>query len=162
MTESDGETGHPRAAIAIDAASGGPAVRFGRQFMTFLAVGAGNTLFGFASYAALTFLLDGLVPFHYVAASLAASVVNVTVSFLAYKWVVFRTRGNYFSEWLRAIVVYGSTIVFGAASLPPLVFLAEHMLPRPELAPYLAGAALIVGQAMVSFFAHRRFTFRRD
>ena len=137
-----------------------PTVSF-RQFVTFLAVGVWNTLFGFASYALITFLLEGLFPFHYVVASLLASVLNVTASFLAYKWIVFKTRGRYIAEWLRAIVVYSGVILAGATLLPVLVWALAPILPRPDLAPYCAGAVLSVGQAAVSFVAHRRFTFHR-
>lgn len=131
-----------------------------RQFARFLTVGAGNTVFGFATYALITSLVEGLVPFYYVVASLLAGVLNVTVSFLAYKWLVFRTRGDYLAEWIRAISVYSVTILTGSVLLPPLVLMCERILPNPNSAPYFAGGAVIAGQAVLGFIAHRRFTFR--
>lgn len=137
-------------------AAGLPSGRFG----IYLLVGAFNTLFGYATYALLTALLVGHLPAPYMFASALASVLNITFSFLGHKWFVFRTSGNYFSEWARSLVVYSGSIVMGLALLPLFVFVLSRATGGSNSAPYLAGAVLIGLQAIVSFQWHGKFTFR--
>ncbi len=67
----------------------------GGQLGRYLVVGIWNTAFGYATFALFNLLLEGRVPASYMVASLLASVINITVAFLGYKWFVFKTRGNY-------------------------------------------------------------------
>ena len=62
------------------------------QFGRYLAVGVCNTAFAYASYALFTALLDRYIPASYMAASMIASVLNITVSFLGYKLTRFCPR----------------------------------------------------------------------
>src|SRR5271169_2208371 len=76
------------------------------QFGRYLLVGAWNTLFGYGSFATLTAVLDPIVPHSYILACVIASLLNITVSYLGYKWFVFKTQGNYLREWARCVTVY--------------------------------------------------------
>lgn len=129
------------------------------QFGRYLAVGIGNTLFSFCSYAALTALLTPHIPFAYVVASLISGLMNITFSFLTYKLFVFRTKGRYLREWSRCIVVYGGTMLLNAALLPVIVFLLRHVTPADESAPYIAGAIQVVAGAIAGFLGHKNFSF---
>src|ERR1700759_2957642 len=66
------------------------------QLLRYLVVGAWNTLFGYGCFFLLVRLFLRLLPTQPgLAASIAlafATVINVTVSFLGYKWFVFRTQ----------------------------------------------------------------------
>ena len=66
----------------------------GGQLGRYLVVGIWNTAFGYATFALFTLLLEGHVPASYMVASLLASVINITVAFLGYKWFVFKTAGK--------------------------------------------------------------------
>ena len=132
-----------------------------RQFGRYLLVGGWNTLFGYGCYAALTALLQPRFRYGYVAASLLASLSNITVSFLGYKWFVFKTGGNYFREWLRCVLVYSTAIVLGAAALPTLVLLIHRTTVLTAAAPYAAGAMVSALTAILSFTAHRKFSFQQ-
>jgi putative flippase GtrA len=129
------------------------------QFGRYLVVGLWNTAFGYATYALFTALLEGRVPAGYLVASLLASVLNITISFLGYKWLVFNTRGNYLKEWVRCLMVYSGSIALGLALLPPAVFLVEHFTGNARSAPYIAGALVMGLQVVISFFGHRSFSF---
>lgn len=131
------------------------------QFLQYLIVGGWNTAFAYGSYALLTALLQPHFAHGYLVASVLASFINITVSFLGYKWFVFKTKGNYLGEWMRAVAVYSSAIVIGTASLPPLVVLLRHRI-RPALAPYTAGAVVMFFSVLYSFLGHRKFSFRAD
>jgi len=130
------------------------------QLGRYLVVGIWNTAFGYATFALFTALLDRYIPASYLAASLIASVLNITVSFLGYKWFVFKTRGNYLREWARCLVVYSGSIALGLVLLPPTVFLVEYLTGNPRAAPYIAGALLMGVQVILSFLGHKTFSFR--
>src|SRR5262245_9929820 len=82
-----------------------------KQFGRYLLVGIWNAAFGYGTFALFTWILDHYMPASYMAASLIASVLNITVAFLGYKWFVFKTRGNYLKEWVRCLMVYSGGIV---------------------------------------------------
>ncbi len=130
------------------------------QFVRYVVVGAWNTLFGYATFAALTALLAPVIPYSYMAASLLSSVVNITVAFLGYKWFVFKTKGNYLREWARCVVVYSGSIAVSLALLPVLVAIISHATQYKREAPYIAGALLTVVSVVFSFVGHRKFSFR--
>ena len=129
------------------------------QLARYLAVGIWNTLFAYGSYALFTALLDRYVPASYLAASVLASVLNITVAFLGYKWFVFKTKGNYLKEWGRCLMVYSGGILLGVALLAPAVFVVERLTGSPGAAPYIAGALILGVQIVLGFFGHRTFSF---
>jgi putative flippase GtrA len=130
------------------------------QLGRYLVVGIWNTAFAYGTYALFTALLDRYVPASYLAGSLISSVLNITVSFLGYKWFVFKTRGNYLREWLRCLVVYSGSIALGLVMLAPTVLLVGYITGDPRSAPYIAGALLLGVQVILSFLGHKKFSFR--
>ena len=83
------------------------------------------------------------------------------VAFLAYKWFVFRTHGNYFKEWLKVFAVYGVSLPFPVIVIPVATsfFLWLHFTPRlVSLLALIANSAVI---ACYSYFAHKKFSFKR-
>lgn len=132
-----------------------------RQLGRYLLVGIWNTLFAYGSYALLTALLARYIPASYLLASLLSSVLNITVSFLGYKWFVFKTKGNYLKEWTRCLLVYSTSIIFGLAALPPIVWAVSYLSNNPASAPYVAGAILLGINLIISFLGHKKFSFRQ-
>lgn len=130
------------------------------QFGRYLLVGAWNTAFGYGTFALFTALLAPIVPHSYLLASVLSGVLNITVSFLGYKWFVFKTRGHYFREWCRCVGVYGGNILLGLALLPLMVFAIRRYLGLEHQAPYIAGALLTGLTVILSFFGHKHFSFR--
>jgi putative flippase GtrA len=132
------------------------------QFFSYLVVGGFNTLFGFGLYALLTAALQSRFQHGYLVANLLAGLISITFSYFGYKWFVFRTKGKYLREWLRAVGVYSSAILVSTALLPVFVFLIRRTTGFASAAPYLAGALVIALTAIYSFFGHRNFSFRRE
>jgi putative flippase GtrA len=130
------------------------------QFGRYLLVGGWNTLFGYGSYAVLTAVLMPVISHGYILAAILAAPLNITVSYLGYKWVVFKTRGNYLREWSRCIVVYGGKMLIGVPLLPVVVFLVRLVTGLDRAAPYVGGALLMGTNIIYSFLAHKSFTFR--
>lgn len=133
-----------------------------RQFGRYLVVGVWNTVFGYGMFALFTALLAPYIPASYLAASLLSSVLNITVSFLGYKWFVFKTKGHYLSEWMRCLMVYSGSILLGLGLLPPSVFIVAYLTENQRAAPYIAGALLLGAQVILSFVGHKMFTFRNS
>ncbi len=132
-----------------------------RQLLRYVVVGACNTLFGYLAYVTLTAICSRITSFYpYVFGALLSNLFNITASFLAYKWFVFKTKGNYLREWLRAMAVYTTSITVTTISLPLLVGLLRRTTAYPRAAPYLAGAIICATSVTFSFFGHRHFSFR--
>lgn len=130
------------------------------QFGRYVIVGACNTIFGYGAYAGLTAVLAPVVPHSYIPASIIAAPLNITVSFLGYKWFVFKTHGDYLREWTRCLIVYGSAMALGVVLLPPVVFVIRLATGLDQSAPYIAAALLMGFNIMYSFLGHKNFSFR--
>jgi putative flippase GtrA len=130
------------------------------QFGRYLLVGTWNVLFGYGTYALFTAVLNSVVPHSYIWASLLSSLVNITVSYLGYKWFVFKTKGNYLREWMRCVAVYSGGVVLGLLALPVLVLLIRRNTHFLAEAPYIAGALMTVFVVVYSFLGNKKFSFR--
>jgi putative flippase GtrA len=130
------------------------------QFGRYLLVGAWNTLFGYGCFAFFTAILSPMIPHSYIVASVISSLLNITVSFLGYKWLVFKTKGNYLREWIRCVGVYSGGILFGVLTLPVLVVMIRRNTRFVAQAPYIAGALLTAFMVVYSFVGHKKFSFR--
>src|SRR5882757_6184537 len=97
------------------------------QLLRYVVVGAWNTLFGYSCFFLMVRLLLHLMPAQpALTASIAtvlATIINVTVSFLGYKWFVFRTKGNYLREYRRSLLVYLPSLAVSALAIAPLTSL---------------------------------------
>jgi len=136
------------------------------EVIRFLLVGGFNTGFSLVLYSAFVLLFGHLLPHRSkpLIAELAFIVstpISITVAFLCYKHFVFRTKGNYLKEWLRCFAVYSVGFPMGLVILPT----ATHLLQRAPLsrpyAPFLAGIVNSLVIACYSYFAHKKFSFKR-
>jgi putative flippase GtrA len=89
-----------------------------------------------------------------------ATIINVTVSFLGYKWFVFRTRGNYLREYRRSLLVYLPSLVVNAVAIAPLTALLRLTPHLKTQAPYVAGAVLACFTVITTFFGHKHISFK--
>jgi putative flippase GtrA len=130
------------------------------QFGRYLVVGGFNTAFGYGTFVLLTALLDRVMSHGYIIAGVLSTLLNITVSYVNYKFFVFKTRGNYLREWTRCVAVYSGGIVIGIVALPILVFAIRHWTHFYAGAPYIAGALLTGVTVIFSFVGHKKFSFR--
>jgi putative flippase GtrA len=138
----------------------------GAEVIRFLMVGCFNTAFSIALAYAFIFPVEFFFPKLPRAAvttiaNYAALPFAITVAFLAYKWFVFRTSGNYFKEWLKVFAVYGVSLPFPVIVIPAAssFFVFFHLTPR--LVSLLALIANSVAIACYSYFAHKKYSFKR-
>ncbi len=135
------------------------------QVVRYLLVGAWNTLFGYSCFFAFAWLFLKFMPSHpslaASIASLVATSANITVSFIGYKFLVFKTKNNFLREFARSFLVYLPTLVINAIAIAPLTTILRRVFPHHVLqAPYVAGALLICFTVVISFFGHKHISFR--
>jgi putative flippase GtrA len=166
------------------------------QFVRYLGVGAFNTVFGYICFAVALTLLTAALPARFlyltvILASVLSTPLNITIAYFGYKFLVFRTKGNFLAEWLKCFAVYGTGMIPGlvalsaltrflqsaihshAASLHGLVASIElHLSGKPlaivhhvatgkSIAGYIAGAIVIGFSTIYSFIGHKKVTFRQ-
>ena len=114
------------------------------KLVRFLLVGMMNAAFGYGCFAG--FLYMGL---HYSMALLLATILGVLFNFKSTGALVFGSKNNklIFRFVAGYIVVYGANVA-GIAALKLL-----------GVNPYLAGIALIVPMALLSFVINNRYVF---
>ena len=131
-----------------------------RRILRYLVVGGWNTAFGYGVFAGFNYLLTGVIPYPYMVANVLGYVVSITTAYLAYKVFVFKTKGNYLREYLRTYVVYGASCLTSLAMLPVCVLLVRLVYPNPKLAPYIAQAVVMPVVVAMSYFGHKKFSFK--
>jgi len=166
----------------------------GGQFLRYLAVGIFNTVFGYCTYVFFFTLFSAIISSNHPSllaplASIVGTPLSITVAYFGYKFFVFKTRGNYFAEWLKCFGVYGVGMLPGLIALSGLTrllqafllhhqlrldhtafLIASHLSDRPHafvthvaqastLAGYLAGALVQGFTVIASFFGHKKITF---
>jgi|HubBroStandDraft_1064217.scaffolds.fasta_scaffold257462_2 putative flippase GtrA len=130
------------------------------QLLRFLGVGVWNKKLGYVLFAVCTYLLSRQFPrYGYIVAGVISSVIAISFAFLGYKWLVFKTKGNYWQEWLRCMAVYGTSIVIGLILLPCFVYLLRRITHLEAQAPYVAAALLTCFNALLNFFGNKKFSF---
>ena len=121
------------------------------QIARYLLVGVWNTIFGAGIYALLYWLFGTRV--HYLLLLIPANILAITNAYLGYKYIVFKTFGNAWREYLRCYVVYGGMMVVNAMLLYLLVTLIR-------LAPPLANVFCVITTTIATYFSHKHFSFR--
>ncbi len=136
------------------------------EVIRFLLVGGFNTAFSLALYSGFVVLLGHLLPRtgKPLIADFAFTLstpIAITVAFLCYKHFVFRTKGNYLKEWLRCFAVYSVSFPMGLVIVPTATNLFQRAPLTHPYAPFLAGLVNSVCIACYSYFAHKKFSFKR-
>lgn len=120
------------------------------QRLLFLAVGGANTVIGFSFYV---FYLR-VVGLPYVVALALAWICATLVAFGLHRTFVFRVSGHVFRDLWRFVSVNIGAFLINIALLPVVV---EFITSNPLVAQFEITAVTVV----LSFFAHRDFSFRR-
>ena len=117
----------------------------------YIATGAWNTIFGYCLGAFLFLLMNK--HFHIIFIAIIANIIAITMSFFTYKKFVFKTNGNWLSEYLRCYVVYGFNAVLGILLLWFFVDIVKFNI-------FVGQGLSIIFTVSLSFFLHKKFTFK--
>jgi putative flippase GtrA len=124
-----------------------------KQKLRFLIVGAWNTAFG---YAVTVLLYQALATeLHVALIGMLANILGITMSFLTYKTLVFRTKGHWFREYVKAYVVYGINAVMS-------ILLLWGFVKGLGWSIYLAQLAVTILTVVIAYLGHSRWTFSRN
>jgi putative flippase GtrA len=131
------------------------AVRFlrpGREKLMYLAVGGWNTLFTYACFVVLYFLLHERLP---AAAILILVWALATVNgYLGFRYMVFAPVRHPVIEYLRYQVVYVPILIANLVILP-------LALAHTSLSAYLIQALISAAAIVGAYFGNKFFVFRR-
>ncbi|MDJ0337596.1 GtrA family protein [Cryobacterium sp. PH31-O1] len=125
------------------------------QRVRFLAVGATNTLVGYLVFSAFTLWVFTDVYLGYLLSLALSYVVGITLAFVLYRRFVFVVHGHVVRDFIRFVSVYLVAIGINVAALPLLV---EVLLVPPLLAQLI----ILLITTLLSFFGHKKFSFRRS
>jgi putative flippase GtrA len=118
--------------------------------LRFLAIGGWNTLFGYACFLGLYWLLHDHL--HYLVIGALANIVAVINAFTCYRLLVFKSRGPIVAEFVRFNIAQLFVVGCGLVALWLIVTFLH-------LSPLLGQALVTIGTILLSYIAHRRFSF---
>jgi len=127
------------------------AMRAHREKLLYLVVGGWNTLFQYASFALLYYLLSGLL---FSSVILFVSYVLSSINgFLGFRLIVFKSKGHPVVEYLKFQLVYVPLLAINMILLP-------LMLAYTPLNAYVVQALFAVVSVVMGYFGNKYFTFR--
>jgi putative flippase GtrA len=121
-----------------------------KQTRYFIA-GCWNTLFGYLSALIVYNFYHNLL--HILLIGILINILNVTMSFFIYKFFVFKTKKNWFQEYLRSYITYGGVALM---SLCILWFNVDYL----KIPFWLAQGLVTFLGFLFSYIGHDRFTFK--
>jgi putative flippase GtrA len=113
--------------------------------------GIWNTLFGY-SVGMIIYYFYG-AKLHILLIGTLTNILTITMSFLTYKFFVFRTKSNWFKEYLKSFLVYGISAILGLLALWGMV---DYFL----ISFWISQAIISILTIIFSYFSHKNFTFK--
>ena len=121
-----------------------------REQLLYLGVGGWNTVFGYAIWAVLQFLLGDHL--HYLVVVLISWPIAVLNAYVGYRYIVFHSRGPIWRELPRFSMVYVATLIANLILLP----IALWVLPFNI---YFVQGLLLGIVVVSSYLAHKYYSF---
>ena len=121
-----------------------------REQLLYFVVGGWNTVFGYAIWAVLQFLLGEHL--HYLVIVLISWPIAVLNAYVGYRYVVFRSHGPILRELPRFSIVYVASLLANLMLLP----VALAVLP---FSIYVVQALFMAGVIVASYLAHKYYSF---
>jgi putative flippase GtrA len=122
-----------------------------RKQALYLAAGAWNTVFGYGVFA-LFYRAGRTFGWGYLPALWMSQLLAIANAYVSYKFLVFRTRGAWLTEFARFSLVYWVVLAANTLALPALV-------RGLGWNPLAAQAAFTAATVVAGYFAHDRFSF---
>lgn len=125
---------------------------FSSEKMRYLLAGGFNTLIGYAIGVSLYKALESNLNIIWI--GIISNIISITISFLSYKTLVFKTKGFWLTEYMKSYIVYGGIALVG-------IFFLWLFVDIMKISIWFAQALVIGLTVMISYFGNSRFTFRR-
>ncbi len=124
--------------------------RHHEEKIKYVVIGVWNTLVGYLTFIALYYLL--LNRFNYLIILVFSNIISITNSYLCYKFFVFKTKGNYFNEYMRFYLVYGVSFLANMILMPVFVEIAG-------IKPIPAQGIILFFSVMFGYLGHKHYSF---
>ena len=128
------------------------------QKIRFLLVGGFNTVFSYVLLNCLNYILKGL--FKNISEIVIANwalflqyIICTNLSFWSMRYYVFRSKGNFYHEWLKALSVY---LLMYLINAPILTFLIVKL----SWSIWLAQGTYLIFATILIFLLHKYYSFR--
>ena len=130
--------------------------------LRFLLVGGFNTVFAYGILSLLVYCFENIntsLGWNIAPAIIAnialviQYIITINVSFITMKYYVFRSRGNWLSEWFKAWSVYIFIYLINAPTLTLLMVVFS-------LSAYPAQAIYLTFSTIITFILHKHYSFR--
>ena len=116
----------------------------------YISVGAWNTVFGLCIYTLLMFILGDE---HYLLLGIISHTAAVTNAFCGYKFIVFKSKGNWLKEYFKCHIVYSGGLLTGMI----LMFAAVTIFGFDAIISNLVLTPLLW---ILNFLGHKFFSFK--
>lgn len=113
--------------------------------------GVWNTLFSYLVFIALYYYFTNT---SYIYLLCVSQVIGITNAYIVYKFIVFKTKGNYLKEYFRFYLVYGFSLLLN-------FFLIIIFVDFFEMNPLIAQGIIAFIVALIGYFGHSIFSFRK-
>lgn len=123
------------------------------QSHRFLCAGIFNTAFGYVAGVVIYLQLRDVMGIF--AIGIIMNIITITASFLTYKLFVFRSKGKWIHEYIKAYLVYG---VMGLVSIALLEIFVNSM----GINIYWSQFLILSIVSIISYISHNKFTFKRS
>lgn len=121
--------------------------------LSYLLTGVANTVFGYFFGILCYFLF--YKNYGITVVGIVASIVNISFSFLTYKLIVFKTKKNWFSEYIKSWLSYGFVATF---AIIILWFLVEVV----HLNIFISNFFSILSSVIISYISNRWLIFKQE
>jgi len=115
-------------------------------------VGSVNTLAGYLIGVGLYKAMDSNLDIIWI--GVISNILSITVSFLTYKTLVFRTKGMWLLEYMKSYIVYGGIALIG-------IFFLWFFVEKMKISIWIAQGLVIGVTVIFSYIGHSQFTFHR-
>jgi len=124
---------------------------FKTKGLRYILAGVWNTLFGYFTSLLIYDYYHNFL--HILFIGLIANILNISMSFLTYKFFVFRTKNYWLKEYLRSYILYGGVAL---TSLCMLWFAVDYL----NMPFWIVQALVMSLGVLISYIGHDRFTFK--
>jgi putative flippase GtrA len=121
------------------------------QIIRFLIIGTVNNAIGYVIFICLFYILKDI--FHYQMILILNYIIVTPISYLSMKFLVFKTKRNYFREFLKFIILVFIVYIVNAYSLFVFVEIIKFNVMASQFLSLLIAA-------IASYLVNKVFVFR--
>lgn len=119
-------------------------------YLRYLLIGIWNTVFG---YLVGIFVYKTIIENSNIfLVGIVSNIFSISMSFITYKLIVFRTSGNWLIEYMKCYLVYGVSALIS-------IFLLWALVDKCQYNIWIAQCLVVIITMVISYLGHKKFTF---